>query len=419
MATVPGKGSAEPPYAGSMNAGREVADPLDPSVVRMAKEMKADIPLLADRLVKAILESQADYRRLDDTGLAEVRQSCQDNLIEILDDLTRGRIASGSAPFRTARRRADQGVPLGAVLHAYRLGFRVVWEEMLDRARRDGGTPMDSMLDGATALWALIDAYSEAVHHAYRETLVDRVRRDEQRQVGLLDALLEGRVEDWSLAGDTARAVGLPVVGPYIVVSAEVEADGADPLPRIDQSLRRLGMRSAWSLRPDELLGLVALGREHSLAVLRDQIGSETSARVGLSPPFARLDEIPHAVALAAIARSAAPPGAAAVTTLDARPIATLASAARAVGEDVTRAVLGPVLELDPGERSLLVETLRAWFGAGGSASEAAATLFCHRNTVRNRLARIEDLTDRSLADPRAASEIYVALETATLLGMV
>ena len=105
-------------------------------IARLAGEARADVPALADRLLNVILESQPEYRQLDADGLADVRQSCHDNLAEILDDLAGGEPASGRAPLATARRRAEQGIPLGAVLHAYRLGFRVVWDELLTRSRR-------------------------------------------------------------------------------------------------------------------------------------------------------------------------------------------------------------------------------------------------------------------------------------------
>ena len=48
-------------------------------------------------------------------------------------------------------------------------------------------------------------------------------------------------------------------------------------------------------------------------------------------------------------------------------------------------------------ERDLLLETLRTWLDTGGSAGQTAARLYCHRNTVLNRLRRLEGLTGRSL----------------------
>ncbi|WIX79112.1 helix-turn-helix domain-containing protein [Amycolatopsis carbonis] len=49
----------------------------------------------------------------------------------------------------------------------------------------------------------------------------------------------------------------------------------------------------------------------------------------------------------------------------------------------------------------VLLETLAAWRDSGESASGAAAVLFCHPNTVRHRLRRIEAATGRPLSDPK------------------
>ncbi|MGI8536390.1 MAG: helix-turn-helix domain-containing protein [Mycobacteriales bacterium] len=48
-------------------------------------------------------------------------------------------------------------------------------------------------------------------------------------------------------------------------------------------------------------------------------------------------------------------------------------------------------------ERSLLLDTPKAWLDTGGSAGQTAARLYCHRNTVLNRLRRLKALTGRSL----------------------
>lgn len=73
--------------------------------------------------------------------------------------------------------------------------------------------------------------------------------------------------------------------------------------------------------------------------------------------------------------------------------------------------VFGPLLELDPADRALLVRTLEAWLECGGSAGRAAGRLYCHRNTVLNRLRRLERLTSRSLSRPRELIEMMLALD--------
>ena len=82
------------------------------------------------------------------------------------------------------------------------------------------------------------------------------------------------------------------------------------------------------------------------------------------------------------------------------------------------RAVLGPVLELPPADRDLLLETAHVWLAAEGSSSAAAEQLHLHRNTVRYRLRRLEELTGRDLAKPVDAAEVFIALEGVRVLGL-
>lgn len=62
-------------------------------------------------------------------------------------------------------------------------------------------------------------------------------------------------------------------------------------------------------------------------------------------------------------------------------------------------------------ERTLLLNTFRAWVEAGGSANETAAAIYCHPNTVRHRLHRVEELTCRSLSRPKDLAEVCLAFE--------
>jgi PucR C-terminal helix-turn-helix domain len=61
------------------------------------------------------------------------------------------------------------------------------------------------------------------------------------------------------------------------------------------------------------------------------------------------------------------------------------------------------------GERERLVETVLA-YARSGSVQQTAAALFCHRNTVVNRLRRFADLTGRQMTTPADAALVLVAL---------
>ncbi len=78
--------------------------------------------------------------------------------------------------------------------------------------------------------------------------------------------------------------------------------------------------------------------------------------------------------------------------------------------------MLGPLLRLDPADRDLLLDTLAAWLECDGSARRAGSRLYCHRNTVLNRLRRCEQLTGRSLSRPADVAEFSLALVSRRLL---
>ncbi|UOQ56252.1 PucR family transcriptional regulator [Leucobacter allii] len=87
----------------------------------------------------------------------------------------------------------------------------------------------------------------------------------------------------------------------------------------------------------------------------------------------------------------------------------------------LTARVLGPlsahVAELDASERTMLRETLGRIFRSDGQRGPAAQALGIHRNTLRDRLARIERLTGRSLADPDDRAELWFALRLEEIGG--
>jgi DNA-binding PucR family transcriptional regulator len=77
----------------------------------------------------------------------------------------------------------------------------------------------------------------------------------------------------------------------------------------------------------------------------------------------------------------------------------------------VAGSILAALGQIPAGQRPVLLATLGAWLDNGGSASKAASVLFCHPNTVRHRMRRLEQLTGRSLSDPRGIAELSLAFE--------
>jgi purine catabolism regulatory family protein/PucR-like helix-turn-helix protein/diguanylate cyclase with GGDEF domain len=77
---------------------------------------------------------------------------------------------------------------------------------------------------------------------------------------------------------------------------------------------------------------------------------------------------------------------------------------------DFTAAVLGPIREHDARHRSDLEHTLRTFLDLGGRVNESAAALHVHVNTLRNRLAKVEELTGRDLSATDDRVDLYLAL---------
>ncbi len=78
--------------------------------------------------------------------------------------------------------------------------------------------------------------------------------------------------------------------------------------------------------------------------------------------------------------------------------------------EDFVTAVLGPVKDYDRERGSALVETLAAWFDAGGSLRATAETLHVHPNTVGQRLDRVGSLLGDDWRAPARGLDLQLAL---------
>ncbi len=369
--------------------------PAPASVAELGRAVLQDVEPLTDRLVDAIVREDPSYAGPGATPREDLTRSCHDNLLRILQWLS-GTTAPGVDPFdaprATGRRRAEQHMPLESVLHAYRLGYRIIWEGLTVEARRRGPDGIDGLVEAATEVWAIVDEFSSAVGDSYRLTEAEFLRRDDRRRDALVDALLEGRGGERTVSADAAAALDLPEFGHYVAVVLA----GEDVSRPATSALRVRGLRSVWRSRTDREIGLVPLGRlePRDVVLALQAVGG---LRAGVSPAVGRLADVDQAHRLAETALRALPAGEPIVAELDVRlPAALLVTAPDLAGR-LVRHALGGVLDLEPDERDLLLDTLRAWLDTGGSAGQTATRLYCHRNTVLNRLRRLEALTARSV----------------------
>jgi PucR C-terminal helix-turn-helix domain/GGDEF-like domain len=378
-------------------------------VARLAGVLKERFDDLVDRLTDRIAVEIDLYASDAVVVRADLRRSVADNFAYMLGQMSTSDDPDLGPPRQTGRRRAQQGAALPEVLRAYRLGFAFLWEELLAEARRAGDAAVRALTDTAVVILALSDDYAIALTDAYREAVADRMVTTDRHRSALVEALVTGGVSDHGPAWEVAKLLDLPYEGTFVAVVAESTALGVEPLPAVEARLRPYDVASAWRLRPDQQVGVVSCGRR-PVEVVTGVLGELATARVGVSPVFATLDQTPRSVRLAGIAMQNLPAAVPRVAQFDDTPLGMLVAADPAIARDVVQRVLGRLLALDAEDRDGLLATVEAWLDAGGSATAAGRALFCHPNTVRYRLRRVEELTGRSVDAPRAVAELAAAL---------
>ncbi|MER7829285.1 helix-turn-helix domain-containing protein [Streptomyces sp. NPDC095602] len=419
---------------------------------RSARALLDDLPDLTDRLVAALREREPAYRAAlaGEPGHVwqEAHQSLRHGIASLLDPRA-AREEARRCSWRTGAARAERGMPLDALLHAFRLGGALVWEALVEETSRRSADDVRLLVHVAGDVWDFVDEQCALVSDAYRRVERRLTWRQENRLRLLAGALLDGTARLADLP-ETAAALGLPERGRYAVVavggrlpSGAEPPEPATPDPRV-----------RWHTGADAEYGIVLLDgdgdgdgrgrgqgpdadgprrRAHAqgggrdgdgdhdghcghgvVAALAARLGAAPGVRVGVSPAVEGLAAVGDARRLADIALRLCPGDGGTVRLEDHLPAALLVSSPD-LATALTGRVLGPLLRLEPADRDLLLETLAVWLECDGSARRAGARLYCHRNTVLNRLRRCEQLTGRSLGRPADLVELALALSALRL----
>ncbi|MFH8579408.1 helix-turn-helix domain-containing protein [Streptomyces zaomyceticus] len=308
---------------------------------------------------------------------------------------------------RMGRRRAAQGMPLELVVHAYRHAGHLVWDALIEGAGTDTAQ-LAALMQSATTVWSAVDAQADTASEAYRTTELELRRRTDEQLQALLDALLQGRRSP-ELVSRAAAGLDLPEQGRYAVVV--LRYDRREEREPFHRQVQGEGVRFLWRMGADCELGVVALAGDTGLDALSELLDGRCPGPGGISPVVVGLTELGRARRLAELALRTCPQGSREIVRLDRRMTGALVVGQPEMAGLLVSDVLGGLLELDPADRAVLLETLDAWLECEGSAGRAAGRLYCHRNTVFNRLRRLEQLTSRSLSRPRDLTEMTLALD--------
>jgi hypothetical protein len=368
----------------------------------------ADIDRIAQEYLREVQEidgyagSRVGQKDLEETAVASMEL-----LLRLVGDLPIPERLAGISEA-LGHRRAQQGLPLESLLRAVRMDFRVLWTAMLEKVPAEF---LPSFTKDAVRVWEAVEFHTIRVHAGYLNELATMAQEKETRRAFLLSRLLNSDGKDPQLLGQAARALGVKPESNFIIAVAAGHA----------QEAFRAGVLRAGA---DPFLH----ERDGALVLILE----DTPARAGrgpegtrpwlatldcfVAPPARSLAEVPRMlrVALESLpAVTADRPGRQTVRDMWG-PVA--AARLGEYGTVLAETVLGPLATISGHERDRLLETVQAYLRSG-SVSETAGELYCHRNTVLNRLARFGQLTGFDPANPQDAATVIAALHVHFMPG--
>src|SRR6266705_1932782 len=133
-------------------------------------------------MVVATTQPPVRCSRPHQAAYAPGHEPCRNHLEFLFGQLTQPGPVDLTVPSATGQRRADQGVPLAAIMDVYRVGSRFIWDSVIDEASRSGHGSSEALVRAASDIWALTDAYTDAMISAYRDAMAQQMLRRQQER---------------------------------------------------------------------------------------------------------------------------------------------------------------------------------------------------------------------------------------------
>jgi hypothetical protein len=395
---------------------RMASDVVRQQVAEIAEALRLRTDELATTLAHAIAREVRLYKVTAPLPFEMVVDGCRANIRQVLGAISADAEFDPTAAADLGADRARDGIPLASVMEAYRVGFREIWDaavnEEASRARVHG----DALRMLTAKILAAQDVFTAAMAGAYRAEQTRRLHGDESEREVLIDSVLHGRLFEQSSVWEAADYLRLPAKGPYVVIAADVGVIGTEAMPGIESKMRSMDVFSAWRRLPDLQVGIVHVKTSEQLDNVLALVSRLATGRVGVSAQFDDLRDTAQALRYARVTLRGRPDQGPRVTQFDGSILSTAALSAPEVMVKLVTPTIECFAEVAQEERNILFDTFRVWLENDGSLRTAGELLFCHPNTVRYRLHRIEQRTGRSLSRPRDVAEISLAFEVHRLL---
>jgi len=394
--------------------------PVEQRVSAVAAAVSARAGEVSDDIV-ALLMREIPPLDDDQRVVGLLSASVAANVTTVLHVLEHGidpeRVEAPAAAIEYARRLAQRGVPMVALVRAYRIGQARFLQWCFDELGTEGSDDpvrADAARRMTERSFVYIDRVSEQVIFIYEQERDRWLNNRATVRAARVRAILAGHEVDVDLSEST---IGYRLRRRHLGLVAWVREPtrGDDDLVLLERTATTIAQRAGCRAKPlfipcDEASAWVwlPLQADGSPADAVAAATPEGPVRVALGEPAEGIDGFrgTHRQALLAqmVALAAGPAGRPVTAFADIRPIALMASDIDAVRAWVLE-TLGE-LTVDDEQHERLRMTLRVFLSTGASYTATADRLMMHKNTVLYRVNRAEEIRGRSFQDDRLGVEL-------------
>jgi hypothetical protein len=298
-------------------------------------------------------------------------------------------------PAAVGALRATQGIALENLTAAVRTDFLVAWSALLRIASDDDMAVLALHVD---VLWKTVDDFTIQVQRGYLDQRLAMARTSALEQQHTLSDLF-CREPAPTTVRRAAQILGIDEAATYWVIGTPSEEAGRTvarrllnkylaPLEYVDRGVALILVAADDRWADDE-------------AVVADVMSGLDGAVAPRSVPLADVHRA------AATVRMLVGLGRTGATTLLRSWVQLSMTQLSEVIDDLRAYVIDPLRQVN--DRDLIVETIQT-FADNGSVADTASALYCHRNTVMNRIRRFEEVTGISLRSPRSLAMVQLCL---------